>query len=482
MASPTSSLVLDDAASPSPSLDTLVAHLLAAKRSLSCVEHVFRANLLVTNTRQALQAHTITTARTVFIRNGSQSQTEILDHVRNHTNGIAQDTSSEFDVVIQSLDTAESRLRATLDQLRGTVVERSLRPLDEAPRTLADFVDDTDVQALLGKIKKSIDTTSVARKRFEEFIEALEEETTIVKGLLVSQHKSASLEDLPKDSRSPVPDILHTMEERAQEMAHNLESLVKHFDLCVNAIKHTEGGGAAASQITSDLPEGLHLSSDAPVEPISDEEKKEMLEVLQKDAGEVEEVVADIKDRIAEMEADNERVLRYGDRLSEELTRTTTAFRMLEDAGNKLPGYITQSQMFLYQWDEEKAKIDEYLLDLEGMREFYAGFLSAYDNLIIEVGRRRDVEMRIEKVRQDYLTKIDKLLNEEAADRNRFRQKQGDYLPVDIWPGLMKAPPRYEITMASGDADSIPDISASVIRKAIKRVTGRTLPSSTDKI
>ena len=480
MASPSSSLLPDEGTSPSPSptLETLVQHLLAAKRSLACLEHVSRANVIVTDTRQALQSHTILNARATFIRNGSQAQTGILDSVRSQTNAIAQETATEFDAVIDHLDAAESKLRRTLDQLRATIVEHSLRPSDEAPRTLADFVDETDVQSLLGKIKVSIDTTSEARKQFESFIEALEEETVSVKDLLASQHERTDLDDVGQNSQSPVPDILHGMEERAQEMAHNLESLVKHFDLCVTAIKHTEGGGAAASQITNDLPEELQLTDDAPVEPINEEEKNDMLEVLIKDAGEVDEVVAEIKDRIAEMESDLERVNAYGERLSEELTRATTAFKLLEDAGNKLPGYITQSQVFLYRWDEEKAKIEDYLQDLEAMRDFYSGFLHAYDNLIIEVGRRRDVEMRISKIRQDALAKIDKLLAEEVADRNRFKQKQGDYLPIDIWPGLMKPPPRYELILAVGETDSIPDIAASVINKAIKRVSTRSNSSS----
>ena len=64
---------------------------------------------------------------------------------------------------------------------------------------------------------------------------------------------------------------------------------------------------------------------------------------------------------------------------------------------------------FLVQWEREKGVIDEKLDELEALREFYEGFLAAYDGLIVEIGRRRNVHIRTQKILQEALIKIDKL-------------------------------------------------------------------------
>ena len=468
------SLTAEALPASSPTLDTLVPHLLAARRSLSCVEHVSHANDLVTGTRQALESHTIITARILFIQNGSTAQISTLDHVRNHTTSMARKAGDEFHTVIGRLDAAESRLRGTLDLLKSTRVDPNLRPEDEAPKYLADFVEETGVMTLMNNIKQSIDTIGEARRNFDQSNTVLGEQIREVEETLASKPRGTAAFTPEYGLRSPVPDMLHSMEVQADEMAKNLESLVKHFDVCVKAVKHTEGGGAAASKIARDLPGGMELNlgaDDGPVEQISQEEMSDMLEVLEKDAGEVDEVVTEIKEAIEDMEGSAKHVRDFGHHLKEKLSRTITAFHLLEDLANRLPGHITQSQMFAYQWDEEKGKIDDFVSDLESLREFYSSFIHAYDSLLIEVGRRKDVEKRISKIRQEATGKIDRLVQEEATERQAFREEQGDFLPVDIWPGLVTAPVRYELSKVEGAADSIPDISASVISKAIKRVS-----------
>jgi autophagy-related protein 17 len=173
------------------------------------------------------------------------------------------------------------------------------------------------------------------------------------------------------------------------------------------------------------------------------------------------------------MDADFDRVTAYSDQLMENFNKTATAFNLLEEHGNKLPTYITQSHIFLMKWDEEKDRIEKGMRQLEELRVFYDGFLKAYDDLIIEVGRRKNVETKMAKVRRDALTKIEKLQADDSAERDAFREDLGDFLPVDIWPGLMAPPKRYEIAPVDGNSGSVPDISASVIQKAIRRVSNR---------
>lgn len=471
MASSTESLSSQHPNQAFTPLESLVSHLLAAKRSLSSINHVYRANELVTSTRKSLETNVITSARTDFLRTCIESQLKILTRVRNNTEGVANEGAAEFKAVIFKLDTADERLRETLNQLRDTLVEASLRPEEEKRRNLMDFVDETGVEGLMDAIKSSIDSASAAHDDFREANVGFDEDLRSVQNLL--QQKTDMAYSTGEGARSPIPEILQFLEEHAKDMADNLESLVKHFDLCVTAIKNIEGGGDAAQQIVGEL-EGVHIgqtsSADGPPSPISSEEKGEMMEVLEKDASQVEDVVTEIKERISEMEVQYDLVTGYLDQLAEEYTNTLSAFGLLEDIGLRLPGYITQSHLFVMRWDEEKAKIEERMEELEGLSIFYEGFLLAYDNLLIEIGRRKAFEHKMEKVAQDALTKIQNLYEDDVDERAIFKQQQGDFLPADIWPGLTAGPIRYELVPVRDGAEKVPDVSKSVIHQAMTRV------------
>ncbi|MCJ1464207.1 autophagy protein 17 [Pseudocyphellaria aurata] len=478
MASSTESLRSQVSNQGSTPLETLVSHLLASKRSLSSINFVYRANELVTATRSSLETSVITSARTEFLRSGIDSQVQILTRVRKNTEDVAREGAAEFKAVIRDLDTAEKRLRETLNLLRETMVEASLRPEEEGKRSLLDFVDETGVAGLMARIKASIDTASGAHDEFSETNMAFDEDVQSVKNLLAT--KKPKQEDISADgvweTRSPIPEILHDMEEHAKDMADNLESLVRHFDLCVTAIKHTEGGGDAAQRIAGELPEGVDIGQDganAPAVPIGEDERREMMEVLEKDASQVEDVVIEIKEHIVEMEAQHDLMTAYTDQLVDEHANTTSAFKLLEDIGLRLPGYIAQSHVFVMRWDDEKAKIEERMDELEELRVFYDGFLRAYDNLLIEIGRRKALETRMEKVAQDAMARIHQLYEDDVEERESFKKAQGDFLPVDIWPGLMAGPLQYEILPVGSGAGKVPDVSKSVILQAIRRVDGK---------
>lgn len=476
MASPTDSLRSEPSAPTETPLDTLVSHLLASKRSLSAVTHVYHANELVTSTRKSLETSIITSARTEFLRSGVDSQLRILDRVRENTEGVANESATEFAAVIQTLDVAEERLRQTLELLRGTMVEATLRPPEEERKSLMDFVDETGVASLMDTIKGSIDAAHGAHAEFQDTNAVFDKDVQSVKELLAKKKAPDVADSAEENAVSPIHEILHDMEDHAKDMADSLESLVKHFDLCVTAIKHTEGGGDAAQRLTDDLPEGMDLGQDttgAPADPIGEDERLEMMEVLQKDASQVEEVVMEIRDHIAEMEAQHELVIAHMKRLAEEHDNTVLAFKHMETIGSRLPGYITQSHLFVMRWDDEKARIEERMEELEGLRFFYEGFLGAYDNLLIEIGRRKVLELKMEKVAQDAMARIQRLFEEDEEERDIFRKEQGEFLPRDIWPGLTAEPLRYKVLPVSGNHEEMPNISRSVIQQAIRRVNGR---------
>lgn len=387
--------------------------------------------------------------------------------------------------MVKDLDEADERLRDTLGKLRSTIVEAGLRPDDEERRSLLDFMNKEGMEGLVGVIKEGLDGAGQGMREFEDDNRGFQEEVEVVSRLLHGEELKGSSDVVGSARRtreeqglegSPIPQILHEMEDHAREMATNLESLVSHYDLCVAAIKQTEGGGDAALKLAGDLPEEWDIGQDAggvPPEPMGDHERMEMMKVLEEDAGQVEDVVMEIRDHIAEMESLHSRVEMHTDHLASEHANTNAAFRLLEDLGQKLPGHITRTQIFLMRWDEDRAAIDERLEELEDLTGLYDGFLRAYDNLLIEIGRRKDQELEVEQVVQEARTRLEKRYENEVEEREVFKKEQGRFLPVDIWPGLRDRPLRYSISSANDQASRVPDISKSVIYRAIQRVHGK---------
>ncbi|KAI9767978.1 MAG: autophagy protein 17 [Geoglossum simile] len=463
-------------ASSRPALETLIDHLVASKRSLSSIDLVWRANELVTSARAALEECVILGARSGFLKQGIAGQAKVLRRVRDGIEDVAREGQVEFEAVLRELDAADARLQRTLDILRSTAVEPGFRPTDDEPKTLHDFVDDQGVDNLKSSIRSSIDQVQEAQKDFGYSISSFDSDLLAIEKAIVSiTISSPSSSDVLE---SPIPSLLRSLESHAKEMAVLLQSLVRHFDLCVTAIKHTEGGGAAARSITGDLPKGMGVmdrgssSSDddsAPPEPITDKEREDMLDVLSKDAAEVEDVVIEIRDRLAEMEARFDPVSSHVNYLSGVHDDAIAAFRLLEEISTRLPVYVSSSREYLMRWEDEKARIESRMEDLDGLREFYEGFSKAYDGLIIEVGRRRGVQVRMEAIIQEAMVKVEQLHDEDATERETFRLDQGDFLPSDIWPGLSNPPPRYEVVPINKDVSGAPELPKKLIEQALRR-------------
>jgi autophagy-related protein 17 len=224
----------------------------------------------------------------------------------------------------------------------------------------------------------------------------------------------------------------------------------------------------------------LDKLENAPAKAISDQERKELFNVLVKDADEVDEVVADIKDSLVEMEDNMVQITTYVDSLKEAYGRLREASAFLKEITGKLPLYISACAEFQRAWDDEKGLLLEKLEELEGLKDFYAGFSDAYDELILEVHRRRQVRHSMDKVIKGALQELNALYQDDAARRDSFRENQAEFIPSDLWPGLVNQPPRFRIVREEaeeGDVDDeVMEISKSVVERSLKRVKERQKP------
>jgi autophagy-related protein 17 len=473
-----------------PTIDGLISNLLASKRSLASIHHVHRATTILSTAHAALESMTILSARTSYLQRSLTSQLKILRGVQFELEDIANNTQSEFNLVLKDLDASHKRLEDTVKALRDTKIDDGFKigrpPASdgeadrELKENLHDFVDDKPVEELKDGLKASIDEVQEAKRAMDESIQSFEDDLQNVNNALGERTVSSS--STRSDLQQPdIPALLKNLDGHAKEMAKSLESLVKHFDLCVTAIKHTEGGGAAVAENVSanDLPEGVGVEDfQTPAQPITEEERLEMMQVLENDANEVDEVVMEIQDHSAEMEAQLDQILMWKDRKEGRYEDFLGAFKLLEQVNARLPSYVSQSAVYSTRWSEERLKIEEGITGLEDLRTVYENFLGAYDGLIVEVARRKAVKIQMEKVVREAQAKLDKLYEDDATDRDAFRIDQGDYLPSDIWPGLANPPPRYIISRADDESGSVPDLPRKTVEEALKRLKAGNLRMS----
>lgn len=286
---------------------------------------------------------------------------------------------------------------------------------------------------------------------------------------------------------SPIPERLNELETHAQEMASLLDSLVSHFDLCVNAIRHTEGGFAAVRKAASSLPPGAEPVSVSGVmnaesqnlndEPLSEEERTEMLKVLENDAAQVEDVVAELREHLSEMETKHENILEYVSALAAEYSSTTSAFAILENISARLPGYIIASSDFRLRWEETKMQIQEQLQELESMRLFYENYHASYDGLLLEVYRRKQSEEKVKTIMRKAMEQIEKISEVDMREREAFRSDVGDFLPGDLWNGVGSNAPKWEFVLKEGKGgNETPDLERAVVEAAGRRDRDRQRP------
>jgi len=341
--------------------------------------------------------------------------------------------------------------------LKRTPLEPGFRPNNLEAKRLIDFVDEQGVDELSMEFRDGIDKVRTVHIDFTDSNVVLKNDIHAIKTLL-------SISPTHTEIRySPTVRIdFHSLEQHATELAKLLKALVAHYDLCVTAIKHTEGGGDLVEQVKNELPEGIDLGSIehlGPSQPMSDEDRADMMQILDNDATEVEDVVQDISNHAADMEIQLKHVNTQLASLTNEEKKLSKASRLLDCLGGKMGSFIKVCAGYRSCWETEKRKIEGKLEDFEAAREFYDGFLQSYDKLLLEAARRKVVDDKMRKIMEEAMTKLKRLYDGEGLsarahdltdifegeleERNAFKHDQGHYLPLDIWPGLGDEPTMF---------------------------------------
>ncbi|KAI1851446.1 hypothetical protein JX266_003521 [Neoarthrinium moseri] len=481
----------DVEAADSIPVETLVQHLLEAKRSLSSMTSVLRANELVTAARLAHEESVILGAQAQFLRRGINDQVRLLLKVRRGMNKTYESGKREFKQVIKDLDSANSQLESTMNVLRDRTVESVFRPKGEERKSLLDFVDVEQVETMRNILKENIAALQSTQTSFDGDLLRFDTDLRALNKTITSAPSPPS--PSASNSRRPVPDLLASMVENSHDMAELLASLTKHFDLCVTAVRTTEGGAALArrkaaeaSQTQGDnnvsisgviAEQELHMAED----PITLEDRIQMLQVVVQDASEVMEVVQEINEHLQNMEEEYSHLIEQTEQVKLTYTTTNDAFHVLEDIGTRLRSYIAAETEFRERWIAEHDTIGEKMDEMEELRLFYENYASSYDSLLLEVDRRRTQEQRVLSIWKKAKDNVEKIIESDRKQREAFRHEIAEYIPTDLWPGMddgMRAwdvvPLRANPELEEGSG-STPALDKSVVQAAAMRLGGRTM-------
>jgi autophagy-related protein 17 len=487
--------------SPSPSqsidpqgpitVETLISYLVAAKRSLSSIHYVHRATTILAEARASIESTAALLARTAFLRRSLQSQLKILRGIQFELEGATNAIQVEFQNSIRELDAAGKKLDQSIQLLKQTKIEHGFKPppslegSGETPNkeTLHDFVEEKPVEDLKDAMKDVIDSVQDQQQDVDRSIRHLEDELQTVNELL--DEKDPGVSTTSSDWQPPnMPVLLKELEDYAHSMAQSLESLVKHFDLCATAIKHTEGAGDAVLRKyrAGSLPEDVDVENlEGPAEPMSHDEREEMLGVLSTDAAEVDDVVVEIQEHATEMEGNLTAISNWRDRAEAAHGDIATAFSHLEIIGSRLHNLVAESSRHASRWADDRARIEDGIAGIEELCETYDNFLHAYDRLIVEAARRRSVKKQMERIVDEAQGRLDALHDEDLHERQLFRQEQGDFLPSDIWEGLHLGPARYgvqrvdEVREGREEWLSVPELPRDIVEGALRRLKEQRL-------
>ncbi|KAK3399520.1 autophagy-related protein 17 [Sordaria brevicollis] len=443
-------------------VEVLVKHLLAAKQSLSSMTLVLRANDLATSARQMHEESVILSAQTEFLRHGILEEMRILQQVRRGMQRAYDIGTRDFKQIIRDLDTINKRLENIMDILRNTTVESVFRqPGEEGPKCLLDFIDIKVVEQVRDALKVSVDELQAAKTSFDGDLLRFDTDLRTLTDALAAAASLANPPDTtdglyPPDQRS-IPSLLSTMSEGSHLMAEHLSSLTRHFDMCVTAVRTTEGGAALArrraaeatfSSSTSSSSHHHHelpavsisgiipsqeTTSPSSFEPMDPLDRHELLSIVLRDASEVDDVVADIHTVLSQMTASHSSLASFFSSVRSRHAATLSCFALLEEIGARVStSYISAETEFVARWEDEKEAIAENAGRMEELQRFYEGYLDAYDGLVLEVKRRKQVEEKIEGVWKKARREVDKLVEADKRDREYFRLEVGDYVPADL--------------------------------------------------
>ena len=438
---------------------------------------VLRANELANEARHSHEDASILAAQAGFLRSSILDQASILVRLRRSIQATYDWGKKDFKRLVKGMDDVGGEVEDTMDLLRQTEVQPNLRVEGEDRKSLLDYVEESSVDGMKEALKKSIQELQGIQQSFDGDLLRFDTDIRSLKKIISESH-------LPLQSPDSEPEIsstslLYEMFDHSSSMAQLLASLTKHFDMCVTALRTTEGAAALArakAAETSSTVDPVSLSGmiasqeggdgsnsvkdpsqlSTSLEPKTAADHAEMLKVVVQDALEVEDVVQEIQDLLLTIESQHATIQTRHHETETFYQAMLEAYALLADVADHLVNYLLAEEDFRTRWDIEKEIIFAKLAEMKEMRNFYEGYASAYEALMLEVERRKGVEEKVQSIWRKAQESVDKLLEQDTSSREAFRMDVGEYLPTDLWMGVKAQGKRWQVVPVEVDEEGQP--------------------------
>jgi len=385
-------------------------------------------------------------AKAAFLAADIQSQIETLQMMGKTMQLYLNKSTSAFAAMARQLDTVDANLDRKLASLKQIPVDEAFR---NANNTLFDFVDEEAIKGLREQCRRAVYETQQSHEaclklncKFSEEVEKFR--------IPLKDDVSFEQDDIPlskfdiEEAALPHPIIVDF---HIDAMAYLLEALAKHYDQCQLAL--------------NDVSQSLNLDFE------------ELFRVLGNDHSEAQAVSQELLERVEETQNVCDATSKRRKLIESALRHQEEARQTIKEFGDSsLHGLIDTHARLQADVRAHEEEIAVYEAELEALVSYYDNFAEAYDAMLIEVGRRRGIRVHTNAILNEALNKVEAIQTEEIASRKNFCEERGNYLPGDIWPGLLDAPTSYQIV---ANEDALPDLNKEVLEKAMRRIDRRNI-------
>lgn len=369
--------------------------------------------------------------RTTFLAKAHYQQWELAAIF--YTNALNRTKRS-----LETVTKQQTRFQAARGSLETALGELAATPVTLGrAHDLREFVDESPVEELNGEDWNGAHEQAISN--FRHLLPQIQQQGEVFhkarlqKGMSSSEIQACTKDTVECDFEGESSDqrvkaeeemsrLLADAENGSESMAGLLQSLACHYDLC-------ERG--------ADLEAGMESEDPNELEEIShvlEEDSKQVpsvIEELGERLGEIRECCRGVELRMQQMYGYYQREMRQLQRIQAVEATMDKTLALCEKQQKETSVYLGRIQL--------------YVSEASSLVSHYRAFRKSYDALLVEAERRREADARAALYTAEINAKLAQMSREETQKRQEFLIGQGDYLPADIWDGLLEPAKNYEV-------------------------------------
>ncbi|KAI9061011.1 hypothetical protein FKP32DRAFT_1654906 [Trametes sanguinea] len=358
---------------------------------------------------------------------GSQNPSEDEDEDDNTPFGLPKSTSNPRE---SPTDTVRNRSpSAALREKRDKRKDR------RRWKTLRDFVDERAIEELLDTIETDRQELDDILARTSDYPESLANTIDAIK------------EMVPAEVALPRFDTVFAAQvETSSKMAEQLESLAHHYDNMTNAMHDFEAG---------------------------EEFSEEDLQGMNSDADALPDIILELEGGVHTIEASRDELLAAKSDAQEHLDTHRRILTDLDELGEIMTDMLNRQHTVEVESLEHLSHLHMQLSPLEDLHHKYTSYQYAYNNLVLELARRRQYREAAQRVVANMIAELDTMVEEERGLRAAFQAQHGQYIPEDVCLYIENPPNRWTVsTWDDEPLETLPEIETDLIEEAKQRVSG----------